>query len=154
MFKNRSAAVFLCAVLGGCGQIPGVSEDEANYTRVDVYYRSFDAPAPIPYSRDDLIRSATIAFSTKDDVIIDELIDAVPDGCLEVREPSESSLDYFLLILFFDRDELRKEISSSELHYLARVGSLQKVCKLSEEDRQLLARTITKSASLVSKDEK
>ena len=142
MCRLEILGVVLAVALLGCDQVGVVEGVGDQYTRVDVYYRSFDSLTPISYSKDDLINLAPVNLSTGDPKAIGRLNKVIPSQCREAQEPLESPLDYYLLIQFFGGDEVRKEFASSGLHFVYKSDASTKVCRLSEIDRQRLTEWI------------
>lgn len=144
MFKITTYVTFLSLALLGCDQSQRVGADrtDSHYTHIEVYYRDFDGLAPVSYSKDDLINFATARFRTEDQAAIEAIDSSILSQCIEVQAPSPASLDYYLLILFFNGRELQRELASSGLYVVRRSGASEKVCELSEFDRDRLAEWI------------
>ncbi|NZA24773.1 hypothetical protein H0E84_00085 [Luteimonas sp. SJ-92] len=142
MFKSAISIAFAAVGLVGCDRAEVVDDGAGRYTHVDVHYRSFDSLAPVSYSKSDLVSWASVKFSTDDAATIGRLNSVIPSQCRQVRAPVESSLDYYLLVEFFDGDRLKKEFGASGLHFVKEDGVSERVCELLPGDRRQLAEVL------------
>ncbi|MDH5822490.1 hypothetical protein QFW77_05730 [Luteimonas sp. RD2P54] len=142
MFRAAMSIAIAAVGLMGCDRAEVVDGGTGRYTHVDVHYRSFDSLAPVSYSKSDLVSRAPVKFSTDDTATVDRLNSAIPSQCRQVRAPVESSLDYYLLVEFFDGDRLKKEFGASGLHFVEKDGVSERVCELLPGDRQQLAEVL------------
>ena len=139
----RALVISLFCALSGCNQQGDVAK-QLQYNKVSIHYRDFGASAPIRYSRSDLLRFAPVKLLITERQSIQQLVDVLPRQCVEVQEPTEASLDHYLVIRFSRDDRFVDEFVASSLHYVADDGTSKQVCKLDASVRDKIAAWIEK----------
>lgn len=140
--KYRMAGVLIWAIclLPGCSSPSNKSADiDDSADRVEVYYRDFDTLAPIRYSEEALIRSATFKAVLTDRKSIEAIQELTTLPCIVEQGVSKDQVDRYLLVREYSKEELTRTWAASPFHFLEWPGS-DRPCKLKPTDREALKR--------------
>lgn len=134
-------AMLVCSIwlLSGCSS-PSTADSEASVSvdRIEVYYRDFDTLAPIRYSTEQLIRSATLKTVVTDRRLINSIHKATALSCIVDATVSKDQLDMYLLVREYNNEELTRTWTASRFHFLEWPGNSTHPCKLKLSDREEL----------------
>lgn len=145
--KQRLGAVLTAVVcLAGCGLPPSTSEFDSSVDRIEVYYRDFDTLAPIHYSTDELVRSATFRAVVADRESIEDLQKLTLLNCRVDQEASKDQIDVYLLVRRYSAGKLVSTWEASRFHFYEWPGS-GGPCKMDPADREALKTALADMAS-------
>lgn len=137
--RNKAIATLaIVASLLGCEKSPVIPEREAEFTRIEIYYRNFDSLSPISQSKEDLIRVAPTRMSVDEASLIREFLGLLPTDCNPIEDMTKGKLDYYLLANLYHSGELEREFGSSGLAFVDERHFPGLVCQLEQSDRNAI----------------
>ncbi|WP_145985513.1 hypothetical protein [Marilutibacter maris] len=139
MMANMSRSALLMTVLCLMGCSPEASDPEPGLLvdRVEIYYRDFDALAPIRYSTEDLIRSASFRAVVIDKGEIRDINRLISLSCEADQEVKRDQVDVYLLVREYVSGELVGTWAASRFHFYEWPGNGHP-CKLNPASRDAL----------------